>query len=247
MPGRDRPVAFSGSVEQLDDRRRQASKIADFGNEVVAMYRSSFAERYVQANVYLAIRMAGVGSRKHGFLIKAMPFSGGDWVGKSDKADPSREHECFEQSAVFSGEVQIMEAAQRVIPSRIWPEIFDDNLIDLGKPLYLFQDETLGVSEVDWSFPDGEISTFGFREAVACCHGAGQQVETAANAMNDGASLSVYDRVKRLDIAKAVKLFAGLRIGINHQGIGFVSFPGDKTLRKLIALGYGPIDSGLSV
>ena len=69
IAGRDRLFAFSGGVEQLDDRRRQASKIADFGNEVVAMYRSSFAERYVQADVYLAVRMAGIGSRKHGFLI----------------------------------------------------------------------------------------------------------------------------------------------------------------------------------
>jgi len=59
------------------------------------MYRSRFAERYVQADVYLAIRMAGVGSRKHGFLITAMPFTGSDWVGKPDKANPSREHECF--------------------------------------------------------------------------------------------------------------------------------------------------------
>ena len=67
IAGRDRLFAFSGGVEQLDDRRRQASKIADFGNEVVAMYRS--AERYVQADVYLAVRMAGIGSRKHGFLI----------------------------------------------------------------------------------------------------------------------------------------------------------------------------------
>jgi hypothetical protein len=140
-----------------------------------------------------------------------------------------------------------MEAAQRIIPSRIWPEIFDDNLIGLRKPLYLFQDATRGVSEVDLSFPNGEISTFGFWEAVACGQGAGQQVETTANTMNDGASLSVDDSVERFDISKAIKLFSGLRIGINQHGIGFVSFPGDKALRKIITLGYGPIDSGLSV
>ena len=108
---------------------------------------ASFVERYMQADMYLAIWRRGGGRYKHGFLVKVAP------VLQRDRTFPikgytTRKREHIEQTTVFSGEVQIMEGAKKFVPSRIWPQTFDDDLIDLGKPLYLFQDLALGVQEV---------------------------------------------------------------------------------------------------
>ena len=67
-----------------------------------------------------------------------------------------------------------MEGAEKFVPSRIWPQTFDDDLIDLGKPLYLFQDLALGVQEVGLCPPNREIGVSQFREAVACGERTGE-------------------------------------------------------------------------
>jgi len=234
-------------VEQFNDRIRKAHEIADWSSKVYAMYGASFVERYMQANAYLAIRMAGVGNRKDGFLIKALPVRNSDVRGKADKHDTAWKHEGVEQATMFPGEIETMEGAKQVIPSGIWPEVFDDILIDLGKPLYLFQDATPGVQKVSFGFPNGKVSTCGFSKAAALGQGTSKQIETAANAVDDDPRLSIDKRVERLKISGAVDFFAGLRIGINSHGIGFVTLPFNDAFLQHWELGYGPIDGGLCI
>lgn len=153
----------------------------------------------------------------------------------------------IEQSTVFPGQVEVMEGAKRIIPSRIWPQVFDDVLIDLGKPLYLFEDLALGIEKAGLGFPDGKIGTFGFLPAVACGQSTGQNVEATPDAVDDSPHFRVDHRVEGFDIRQAVEFLAGVRIGINSHGIGMALLPFDDPLYQRWELGYGPIDSGLSI
>lgn len=236
-----------GGVEQVDDRIRKAREIADRGCEVFAMHRASFIERYMKADAHLAVRHRGVGRYQYGFLIKAFPATireGG--TAKSGSTHTAAKSEGIKEAAVFPGSIEVVEGEKQIIPSWVWPEVFDDVLVDLGKPLYLFEGSGIGISsELLKALPEGEVGGFGIREAVAL--GQGQQIEAASDTVNDGPCFRIDNGVNRLDISKAVELFTGLRIGINAHGIGFISFPRDNTLLQDWDLGYGPIDSSFSV
>jgi hypothetical protein len=140
-----------------------------------------------------------------------------------------------------------VEGAKQIVPSRIWRQTFDDCLIGLAKPLYVFEWPAFRVVELGLTFPDRKMSASGFGMALACGESAGQHVEAAADAMDDGARLGADERIDRLDIDQAVQLFSGLRIEIDQHGIVSALPPPDDSLLQGWQLGYGPIDSSLSV
>ena len=140
-----------------------------------------------------------------------------------------------------------MEGTKKIIASRIRPLVFDDSLIGLGKPLYFFQDAALRIQEIGLTLPDGEVGVSWFDVSVARGERASKNIETAADTVNDCASLGVDDGIGRREVAYPVELFSGLRIGIDHDGIRLVSPPRDDTFLQLWQLGYGPIDSSFSV
>ena len=78
---------------------------------------------------------------------------------------------------MFPGQVQLMEGAKQVIPSRIWPQVFDDSLMDLGKPAYVFEWAASRIVEVGSCLPDREVSGSGFGMAVACGEGANEEIK----------------------------------------------------------------------
>ena len=69
---------------------------------------------------------------------------------------------------MFPDQIQLMEEAKQVIPSRIWPQVFDDVLVDLGKPLYVFMGTALRVEKLRVAYPNGEMRTSRLGVAVAC-------------------------------------------------------------------------------
>lgn len=212
------------------------------------MHGASFVECCMQADGYIAVSGCAIGPCNYCFLIEAIPVSDVDRCpAKSIKANPPWKHEGVDQAAVFPGEVQIVEGADKVIPSRVRGEVFDDALVDLGKPLYLFQDFAFGVHEIGFRLPNGEIGTLGFREAVTLGQSTSQQVKAATDAVDDGSGFCIDDRIERLDFREAVQLFAGLRIGISFHGVGRAPTPLNDAFLKHWELGYGPIDSSFSV
>ena len=65
--------------------------------------------------------------------------------------------------------------------------------------------------------------------------------------MDNRSSLSIYHRIEGFNADEAVKLFSGIRIGIDRYGIGFVTPPQNDPFLHHWDLGYGPIDSSFSV
>lgn len=185
---------MGASFKSVDDRQRQATKIAERCREIVTKNRSSFIERYVQADVNLAIRRRCVGRYKNGFILKALPLSIGELrTSETDQTYATRENEGSQKAAVFPGQIEIMEGTKHGIPvcTGIWPEVFDDSLVCLIKPLYLFEDFTGWISPIGSSFPDRKIGTFAISESVACRQDAGQQIEAAPYAVNNNTGLGV--------------------------------------------------------
>jgi len=86
---------------------------------------------------------------------------------------------------------------------------FEDSLIDLSKPLYLFEDFALGVVEVGLGLPDREVSASGLGMAVACGERARKYVEAAADAVNDRTKPPPEEWIEGLDLGEAVALVAG--------------------------------------
>lgn len=240
---------MSGSGEEIDDRIRKAREIADRCREINVIRNASFIERYVREEAYIAVRHCGIGPKKHGALLKAaIPREHwGRLIANPEISYRAWPNGCGEQSAVFPGEIQLMEGTQAIIPSRVWLQTFDDSLIDLGKPLYVFEGPGLGIVEFGHALPNREMSLPVVREIVSCGERAGENVETASNAVNDHASFGIDYRGNGFDLGEAVELFAGLRIGIDRYGIGFVLSPRDDAFFQHWQLGYGPIDSSFSV
>lgn len=241
----------TSGTEQGQDIAGHASEIADRCREVLAVHRASFIERYIQADGHIAIRRVGPRAAKHGFLIKAAPIGHRDLPAQSGvKAYSSWKNEGVQESAVFPGQVEIMEGAKQgvAVRSGVWLQRFDNVLTDLGKPLYLFERSGVAVGhELVLAFPKGKIGAGGIWEAVSGGQRASEQIQAASDAVDDGPCLRVNDGVEGSDITEAIELFSRLRIGIYSDGVGLAAPPSCDTFFQNWELGHGPIDCSFRV
>jgi hypothetical protein len=245
-----RPSEVIGT-EQGEDVTRLAGKIADRACEVLAVHRTSFVKRYMQSDGHICIRLIAGGFDQYGFLVEAAPVAQCDGADTGIKSYSSWKNERVQKTAMFPGLVQLMEGDQQIIPSRIWLQRFDNALTDLGKPLYVSEGGVTftasgGVKRL-LGFPYGEIGIGRIGMPITSSKGTSEQIEAASDAMNDSAGLCIDNGIKRFNVGEAIKLFAGLRLGIYRDGIGLLLSPLNDTFRKSWDLGYGPIDCSFSV
>jgi len=239
------------SVEQTDDRVRKARKIAERCNNLRPA-QGRLLERYLKADLNIAIRRVGGGSRKQGFLFsyRADELQIDSMI-EADQTYPPREYGGFKQASVFSSAIHIVEGPQKAIPSLIRPQVFDDQLVGAGEPLYLFFAPTSsGVIEGVKAGTNGKVDVFVSRLAVALSQDIRQNVEGAPDAMKDGPGLCIDDGGNGRNRTQIIEFPTGVRIGVNPNGIGFGGFsvpPIGDTLLQDWELGYGPIDSSFGV
>jgi hypothetical protein len=204
----------------------------------------------MQVDGHLAIRHVGVGHRQYGFLLESGPVKKNGITNTGVKPYSSWLNTGVEETAVFPGQVEIMEGEKHVIPSRIWLQIFDSSLVDIGEPLYLFQSGITPTARRSQKFsltlPDGKISIGEYGGPVSGRQCACQEIEAAADAVNKGARFRANKRIKGLDLMEAIDFLSGLRFGIYPDGVGFAP-PFDGTFHEDWDLGYGPIDCSFSV
>jgi len=242
------------SVKQADDRLRQASELADRCADVMAFHSANFIERYLRGDGHAAIRLIGAGAAQYGFVIKAaarVSDKNADAICGARERYAPWQNLGPEHTAVFPGEVQIMEGAKQIVPSRVWLQVFDDSLVDLTKPLYLFQDGVClpagGFQEISFGLPNGEEGTLRLGEVVTGRQSTSKKVQTAADAVNDGPRLGLDKGINRFDVREAVELFSRLGIGIYSDGVSLIFLPPDDAFHKRYVLGYGPVNGSLSV
>ena len=225
----------------------QGAKISERSCEIVAARMVGFVERYLHGDGYIAIRHRSVSRRHYGFLLKIASVPD-HWSARRNsgppisvvKMDALWKHIGVEKPTMFPGQVHIMESAQEWVASWMWGQIFDDVLVDLSKPLYVFPGATSRIEEVGLILPDGEMSTLGFG-------GASEDNEAAPDAMNHDPDFRMDERVERFDLSEAVALFRGLRVGLDFHGVWPIPSPNRYAFLERFDLGYGPIDSGFSV
>lgn len=241
-------AAHAPSVEQTDDRVRKARKLAERARAVFAARNTSFVERYLEIDGYVAIRRRSGRGKDSGFLVGADPLINRvGLAGRALKKHTSWPQEQPKETAVFPGQIQLVEGAKRIVPSRIWRQTFDNCLVGRAKPLYVFEWSAFRVVELGFAPPDREVGASGFGLAVACGESAGQDVEAAADAVDDDTRFGADDGIDRLDIDKAVQFLSGLRIYIDRYGIALALPPPDDSLLQGWQLGFGPTDSSFSV
>jgi hypothetical protein len=148
---------------------------------------------------------------------------------------------------MFPRYVEIVQCKKVIIPPFVRLEVFDDSLIGSRKPLYLFYSLVSGISESGNVFPDGKINVFRSRCAIALGKCDRKNIQTAPDAMKDNASFGVDYGRDEFHIAEANNLLPGLRIQITKESVRGIIEPSVNLRLQDWEIGYGPIDSGLSV
>lgn len=240
----------AGTAEALQDAISHIGKLADRCCDTFSLHRSSFIERYMQSDGHICIRNISGGFNQYGFLLEVIPIANLDPVMPKCgvKTYSSWKYERVQEAPMFPGQVQLMEGAEQVVPSRIWLQRFDHSLMDIGKPLYLFQRSGVAVGqELLLACPDWEMGAFGVGMPISSRKGTCQQIKTATDAVEDHAGFGVNKGVEWLDISEAVKLFSGLRVCVYNDGVGLALSPNADTFNKNWELGTGPINCRLSI
>ena len=107
-------------VEKLDDRIRQARKLAERGNEWMTRRRPRFVEAYVAAELHLHLRCVFGHQAQYGFSLTAHPAGGNRSViavqFKARDTESQRVDFDSQQASMFACDVEGMEGVQEVIP-----------------------------------------------------------------------------------------------------------------------------------
>lgn len=246
MDGNLRP-----SLKSLDDRLRECRELMQRGNDWLAADGTALSERYRNGQQNLAIRCVNSGRGDYGVVLKAGPC--GDVLKSftqhlgSDR-DPERRNVRLEQTPMFPRVVEIVERNQHVIvPSMPRLQRFDNGPIGLGKPLYLFTSCVFPLEESGSTLADGELRIFGVNVAVASGEQIHQHIETASETVEDRASLDVDNSRDALDGVKANDLLAKLRIRLVGNTIWGTLPPRFNAICEHVELGYGPVNSSISI
>jgi hypothetical protein len=240
-----------GCVEPLDDRVRKARELVKRSDDQFTRNGPNLIERYVKGDLNIACIFVGVGRRHYGVVLKACP--------NATKFDPTpsgcasdhnelRRGRDSDQAPVLPQYVEIVESDEHgVIPSTPRFQIFDECLISSGKPLYRFTSRVFPMEELIAAGANGKTSIFWCRMAVALGEGVYENVQAAADCVNDEPNLGVNDGRRQLNIAKANNLLAHLRAKFFGETIRGVLTPGYEPPLQRIELGFGPVNIGLSV
>jgi hypothetical protein len=172
-------------VEQPDDRLRKVRELTQCWKDQLAVEKLGFVERYIQKKLNLVVRRRGIPGRQHGIVFYAHPgidsHSGriavrgdGEGLGGAENCD---------QSPVLSRNVQVVKGGKRIIPSIVRLEMFDDHLMGVRKPVYLFVSPVFLCKELPRAAADWKVDVFWRHCAVSLGESDGEHIQTAPNAV----------------------------------------------------------------
>jgi len=239
-----------GRVEELEDRLRKAREITQHFNQSLSRDETRLGESYLKNETNIAFRYMGGAARNYGVVFEAVP----SWrnfgaLGSGIGAN----HDCRwpsingKKSAVFPRYVEFVQHEEKIIPSFVRLEIFDDQAIGLRKPLYLFSSPVSRVIEGSDTLPEWKIDICWTRCAVALGERDREHIQTTSDAMNDDPSLGIDDVWDGLHVSEANKFLSRLRIEITEECVRGITFPSVNLAFQDWEIGYGPVDGGLSV
>lgn len=242
---RDRPV----SLKSLDDRVGKSSEFAEGGDNRLIREKFSFVERYISADLKIALRRVDAGPRYYGAIFEARPDHGkmkAANMGFGRDGDGTRDKMDANQPFMFPRNVELVECEEKVIPSLVRLQIFDDSQIGSGQPLFSF-------SHVYWveKLIDGRVNgkagvTTSFF-AIACGNGGAKEIKASADAV-DGRPDSGIDGWRQSSVhLELEELLSHFRVRLFDKQIrGFIEPRFDHLLQNW-ELGFGPVNGGIGV
>jgi len=235
------------AVEQLDDRLRKVRELTQRWKDWLAVEKLGFVERYIQKKLNLVVRRRGIPGRQDGIVFYAHPgiesHSGRGTVPGDGKGLGVAEN--CDQSSMLSRNVQVVNGRKHIIPSIVRLEVFDDDLIGIRKPVYLFVSPVFLCRELPRAAADWKVDVFWRHCAISLGERDGEHIQAAPDAVDNGPDLSVDDQGHRLDISDANELLARLRIQVFQKRMRAFLTPSGHSPAKNWELGFGPINIGL--
>jgi hypothetical protein len=190
----------------------------------------------------IAFRRTQRGKREYGFIVKAWPKRWKPEAGSRSLAVNSylsREDIHADQTLVLSDDIKLVKGEEVVIPARVRLQGFDDLSFALSEPLFVFASvySSNGVHDVVGIFPDWKVHVSSRCFAVAPGKGCTQQIEAAADAIQNGPDFRVDNRGKSLHIIENEKHSFSVRIALFNNSIGFACREGLDSFMQYLHLG----------
>lgn len=238
------PLTTLRNVEQSNDPLRKVAEFMQRRGYRLSGQRASVAERYLDSDLNVVVRVGRFARESVALIRRAAPQEIVQLriCPELVDADSVRRRVGVHQGSMFPGDVHIMEGPEkgRNIPSIVWLETFDRVLIGSGQPLYFFSSKALKLLG---GKTDGEIDIFFADVSVSLGEFAGEQIETAARAVDDSSGLGVNYFRKGLDLINLPNVIAGLRIFLSADGVWATVDPAINPFAENIELGFGPLNT----
>ena len=207
----------------------------------------SFIERYLCGDLKLAVRRVGLGPRYYGAILEPWPNGReGKSLSQSLRVShkPLRVKMAGDEPFVLPYYIEAVQAAEKVIPSAVRLQAFDDIEIDWTQPLFQFFSFRREGGVIGGK---GEMSITTRFLAAANGQCRSCNVKGKSDAIDDSSHMGVDGEWPASVCFELEQLLAGLGVHIFDQQICWSPLPSINGLLNDWDLGSGPIDSGIGV
>jgi len=240
-------------AEQAYDLGNTSGEFPESGNYWLANgpKGGGLREAYLRGDIGIAWRRTETGADweapKRGFLLKVNRLAPNALESRKSRYPRGGNTGLHRnEPLVLSQDIELVQGPQKRISSLVWPECFDRRLLALGKPLFAFN--TLqGVDHVLLRSEDWKVRFLTRFYAVACGESGSEEIEGAADGIDDHAGVGANERINGAVLASYQQLVSGVRIWLYDEFVWARPLPGEEALLQDWDLGYGPIDGSLGV
>jgi hypothetical protein len=239
-------------IEHTDDiERRGAEFVERYNNRLAVDGKAFFIKHYINIKACLGLRFVSGEFKQFGFVFQALPSGekGFDWF--------VRDNSCHnwlgvynDQPFMLSRNVELMEGPQRVVPSIVRAERFEDIEVVYrqpslrfarGQPCFSFY-SMQGISEFIEAAEKREVCIRAGRHAIAISQGSGKEIKRTSEGIDDGTDAGIDDGWQWRLFTKYSNFLSGLRINLYKLYPNIRVSPSVKPINEEWQLGFAPVD-----
>jgi hypothetical protein len=238
-------LKVEGFKDGLSYAREVTKRCADWH----ALNKLPLTERYLKGKLSLGLRVIGGDFGNWGIIFQSNGLAHPDEAVASKSGDRCGDgvRPGLDKPSVFANTVKMVKVEEKIIPSSVRIERFDDLSLLGGQPLPIFTFYPLKrVNEVVKAMEEGKMF-FRSRLAVATGQARGKDVQASSDAVNDGADLSVDNSRHWPQLFEFDDLFSAVSVDLYRQAIGATLGPIGNSRFQAIEVGFGPINCCLGV
>ncbi len=219
--------ASAALLEQSDDRLRQARELTERCNNLPMWEVTGFIHAYEHAEINFGLRMLFGEEANYGFVISAAHPT------TSYSNNMGHDFDC-QKTLMLSDNIQKMEGVEKIIPSFVRFQRFDDSSFHGGHGLYKFRPFK--------SISNGEVSLVTVSLAVAVGERHSQNVEATSDSVDVGSSLDLERERETRFFLRYHNIVRNLRWLLFERYVSVLIEPAIESAFEGWQLGFGPID-----